>query len=113
MGVGDKVGVGVRVGSSGVNVCVAVGVPKPVLGMNGSAVWDSATAAVWAMAVPTTFGSGVEIVGEAHAREAINKTTTEARIGFNLSISFSFRLTTAIIILKTKHHPLIIKTFIG
>ena len=57
------------------------------------------------MVVPTRFGSGVEMAGEAHARDAINKTTTAQKIGLNLNMFASFRSTHVIIIPKTNTVP--------
>jgi hypothetical protein len=91
-GVGDKVTVGVSVGGSGVNVLV--GEPKPVMGMIGWAVCDSAATTVCTTVVPMRFGSGVEIAGKVHAREAINRILTDRWIGFSFNIFSSFRATT-------------------
>ena len=60
-----SVSVGVSVGDSGVNVKVDTAKVGDEIG--GTALCDTPTITVCAMDVPTTFGSGVETAGAAHA----------------------------------------------
>ena len=78
-GVGDNVG-------DGANVCVAVADSKPVIGMTDCEVCVNPATMVCATMVLMAFESGVETTGKAQARDAINRTATDKRIGLDLSM---------------------------
>ena len=84
--------VGVNVGGAGVNVLV--GEPTLVLGISGWMVCVNPATMVCATVVPIRLASGVEmkIVGEVHARAAINKTTTVIRTGVDFNMGTCFLL---------------------
>src|SRR6188474_2166143 len=93
MGVAVSVSVGLSVGSSGVNV--GRGVPdSSTTGTSDGADCVNPATMVCATMLPTAFWSGAtETVGTAHAREPINSTVTDKRIGLNLGMLSSFRYT--------------------
>jgi hypothetical protein len=85
IGVGDKVAVGVRVGTSGVNV--AAGEFTTSIGTAAPAVCVTPEIMVCMMAVPREFISWVGAgAGAAQARETINKTITDKRMGVEVFI---------------------------
>jgi hypothetical protein len=80
IGVGDNVAVGVSVGTSGVSV--ATGEFTTSTGITAPAVCVTAETMVCIMAVPRELTSWVGAgAGIAQARETINKTDTDKRMG--------------------------------
>jgi hypothetical protein len=103
IGVGDRVAVGVRVGTSGVDV--ATGEFTTSTGIIAPAVCVTPEIIVCMMAVPREFISWVGAgAGITQARETINKTLTDKRMGVDFFILPPFG-NKAIIILKMRNHP--------
>jgi hypothetical protein len=90
IGVGDRVAVGVSVGGSGVKV--GVGEFTTSIGTTAPEVCVTAAIMVCMIAVPREFISWVGAgAGIAQARETINKTITDKRMGVEVLIFASFR----------------------
>jgi hypothetical protein len=89
-GVGVNVMVGVSVGNSGVEV--GNGDCTISTGMTAWAVWVAPEIIVSIMAVPRELRScvGAGTTGEAQARETINRTETDKRMGVDFFISPPF-----------------------
>jgi hypothetical protein len=85
IGVGERVAVGVSVGGSGVNV--ATGEFTTSTGITAPAVWDAPETIVCITAVPRELISWVGAgAGMTQARETINKTDTDKRMGVDFLI---------------------------
>ncbi len=110
---GDNVADGVKVGVRVMAVAAAVWELARLIGAAATAVLVNADTMVCAMAVPREFESRVGrvgpvtgMLGRPQARETINKTVTDKRIGVGFRKGVSFRLTGLIITPKTRKGPL-------